>query len=147
MPTYTVLAPAGQLPSEHKRAIADRVSRAHNEVTGAPAFFAQVIFIEIAHGNWFIGGRPLESKHIYIHGHIRGGRPTEMKRELVLSLRDALAAGAEVPRSRVWCYIVDLPPAHMVEYGHVLPEPGEEAAWLEGLPPEDRALMESVGRG
>ena len=32
----------------------------------------------------------------------------------------------------------------MAEYGHVLPEPGGEAAWLESLPDGDRALMQSI---
>ena len=147
MPTYTVLSPAGQLSGQHKKTIAEKVTRIHSEVTGALLFFAQVVFVEIADGNWFIGGAPLQSDQIYIHGHIRGGRPAEMKRDLVIGLRDALAEGAEVPRSRVWSYIVELAPTHMVEFGHVLPEPGEEAAWMEGLPPEDRALMKSIGPG
>ena len=147
MPTYIVFAPAGQFSSEQKKTIAEKVTRTHSEVTGAPSFFAQVMFVDIADGNWFIGGAPLESDQVYIHGHIRGGRSAEMKRDLVIGLRDALAEGAEVSSSRVWSYIVELPPAHMVEYGHVLPEPGKEAAWMEGLPPEDRALMKSVGSG
>ncbi len=147
MPTYTVIAPAGQLSSEQKKAIAGDVTRTHSEVTGAPAFFVQVLFVDIADGNWFVGGTALVSNQIYIHGNIRGGRSAKMKHTLVLRLRDALASGAGLPTSRVWSYIVELPPANMVEYGHVLPEPGAEAAWLEGLPPDDRAMMESVGPG
>jgi hypothetical protein len=34
----------------------------------------------------------------------------------------------------------------MAEYGHILPEPGGEQAWLDGLPAEDRAYMQSVGK-
>jgi hypothetical protein len=33
----------------------------------------------------------------------------------------------------------------MAEYGHVLPEPGDEAAWLAGLPSEDREFMKATG--
>jgi hypothetical protein len=33
----------------------------------------------------------------------------------------------------------------MVEYGHVLPEPGDEATWMAGLPEADRARMLAVG--
>lgn len=147
MPTYTVFAPAGQLSSEQKRFIAGEITRTHSEVTGAPAFFAQVLFVDIAGGNWFVGGAALDSNQVYIHGHIRGGRCAEMKRSLIVGLRDALASGAGVPTNRVWAYISELPPAHMMEYGHVLPEPGGEAAWLEALPPADRAMMESAGPG
>lgn len=147
MPTYTVLTPAGQLSTAQKKTVANKVTRTHNQVTGAPTFFAQVVFVDVPEGNWFIGGAPLDARQIHVCGHIRGGRSAKMKRDLVIGLRDALAEGAEVPTSRVWSYIVELPPAHMVEYGHFLPEPGKEAAWMEGLPPEDRALMKSVGRG
>lgn len=147
MPTYTVMAPSGQLSSEQKRAIAEKVTRIHSEVTGAPSFFAQVLFVDIADGNWFVGGAALDSKQIYVHGHIRGGRSTEVKRALILGIRDALASGAGLPTSRVWSYIVELPPAHMIEFGHVLPEPGAEAVWLQNLPPEDRALIERFHSG
>lgn len=34
----------------------------------------------------------------------------------------------------------------MAEYGHVLPEPGDEQMWLDGLPAEDRADMQGVGK-
>ncbi len=40
---------------------------------------------------------------------------------------------------------VELPAVHMVEYGHVLPAPGNESQWLANLPHADRALMESIG--
>ena len=33
----------------------------------------------------------------------------------------------------------------MAEYGHVLPEPGDEQIWLDRLPAEDRAYMQGVG--
>ena len=147
MPTYTIHAPAAQLSNEQKKSIAGKVTRTHNKVTGAPTFFAQVIFVDVADGNWFMGGAPLKAEQIYICGHIRGGRPDEMKRDLLLGLRDALAEGAGLPTGRVWSYLVELPPAQMVEYGHVLPNPGEEASWLAALPSEERAIMEPVSRG
>ncbi len=146
MPTYTVLAPAGQLSNEQKNTIAREVTRTHNEVTGAQTFLAQVVFVDVAAGNWFLGGAPLDSSQIYVYGYIRAGRSGETKRKLILGLRDALAAGAAVPGSSVWSYILELPPAQMVEYGHVLPEPGMEASWLAELPVEDRTLMDSVRR-
>jgi len=32
----------------------------------------------------------------------------------------------------------------MIEYGHVLPEPGSEQSWLSSLPAEDRDFMQSI---
>jgi len=34
-----------------------------------------------------------------------------------------------------------------VEFGNVLPEPGDEAKWAEALPQADRAHMESFKSG
>jgi hypothetical protein len=34
----------------------------------------------------------------------------------------------------------------MIEYGYVLPEPGDEEVWTNALPKEDREFMQSVGR-
>lgn len=146
MPTYVVSAPAGLLTSDQKKTIAREVTRTHNAVTGAQSFFAQVMFVDVDDGNWFVGGAPMADRQVFIQGHIRGGRPAAMKHALVTGLRDALAVAAGLPATRVWSYIVELPPSQMVEYGHVLPEPGGEAAWLAGLPAADRAAMEAVGR-
>lgn len=145
MPTYTVSAHAGALSAEVKQRIASRITRTHNEVTGAQSFFAQVIFADIAQGNWFMGGAPAAPETLFIHGQIRGGRTADMKLALLSGLLDTVASAADVPRTSVWVYIVELPAAHMAEYGHVLPEPGKEADWLAALPATDRALMESTG--
>jgi phenylpyruvate tautomerase PptA (4-oxalocrotonate tautomerase family) len=146
MPTYSVFAPVGQLNSKQKADIAREVTRTHSEVTGAQTFFAQVVFHETQPGSWFIGGKELDGNQVYLCGHVRGGRPAEMKNRLVLGLRDVLMACADLRRNEVWVYIVELPPSHMVEFGHVLPEPGSEAAWLSAMPAEDRAMLEALAR-
>jgi hypothetical protein len=46
----------------------------------------------------------------------------------------------------VWVYVTEIPARQMAEYGHILPEPGDEKAWLDGLPAEDRAHLHSVGK-
>ncbi|MDB5828930.1 MAG: 4-oxalocrotonate tautomerase [Variovorax sp.] len=146
MPTYTVSAHAGALSAEVKQRIASRITRTHNEVTGAQSFFAQVIFVDVAAGDWFMGGAPAAPNTVFVHGQIRGGRTAEMKLALLTGLLDTVASAGDLPKTSVWVYIVELPAAHMAEYGHVLPEPGSEAHWLTALPAGDRALMESTGR-
>jgi phenylpyruvate tautomerase PptA (4-oxalocrotonate tautomerase family) len=146
MPTYTIFSPAGQLSSAQKATIARNVTRVHNEVTGAQTFFAQVVFHETTPDSWFMGGAPLEGSQVYLCGHLRGGRPKEMKDRLVLGLRDVVQEGAGVEKSKVWAYLVELPASHMVEFGYVLPEPGNEKAWLADMPKEDREMLEAIGR-
>ncbi len=146
MPTYHCTAPAGLLDAARKSAIAAGITRIHNSVTGAAAFFAQVIFTEVAPGNHFMGGAPLASDQIFVHGFIRAGRSVDDRERLVTEMVAALADLAALPRKCVWVYVTEIPARQMAEYGHILPEPGSEQAWLDGLPAQDRAFMQSVGR-
>ena len=144
MPTYTLTAPVGRLTSDQKARAAAGITRAHTEVTGAANFFAQVIVNEVPAGNYFLGGRPLATDQLFLHGQIRAGRSAVDRKRLLLALRDVVAEAAGADRRSVWVYLVDLPACDMVEYGHVLPEPGNEAAWLDALPEADRAHMRST---
>jgi phenylpyruvate tautomerase PptA (4-oxalocrotonate tautomerase family) len=103
-----------------------------------------VIFNEVPQGNHFVGGSPLRSEQIFVHGHIRAGRSSERKRELLEGIVDAISKTTEVAKRYVWAYLSELPPAQMIEYGHVLPEPGSEQDWLSSLPAEDRDYMQSI---
>jgi phenylpyruvate tautomerase PptA (4-oxalocrotonate tautomerase family) len=145
MPTYTVYATRGELSDRQKGAIASGITNTHSRVTGAQGFFAQVVFIEVEAGNWFMGGKKLAARQLFLTGSVRGGRPVEMKNQLVSGLCDLLCEAADFPKSGVWVYLNELPPSHMIEYGYVLPEPGQEAAWLESMPKVDRDFMEAVG--
>ena len=42
-------------------------------------------------------------------------------------------------------YLIDLPARDMIEYGHILPEPGDEQAWMDGLPETDRLRTQKTG--
>src|SRR5580698_7241041 len=141
MPTCIVSTASGRFPAEIKQRIAQEITRAHSDATGAQSFFAQVIFNEVPPGNHFIGGQPLRGEQIFVHGHIRAGRSARQKRELLEDLVKSISAVTSISPRFIWAYVSELPPAHMVEYGHVLPEPGSEASWLEGLPTEDREFM------
>ena len=146
MPTYTVFAQTGRLSDAQKSRVAAEITRVHNEQTGAQTFFAQVIFQDVPEGNHFVGGAPLANDHIFVHGQIRAGRDAATKRRLLERMLDAVITAASSKKVDTWVYIVDVPVAHMAEYGHILPEPGTEAAWLAGLPAADRALMEATGK-
>jgi hypothetical protein len=54
------------------------------------------------------------------------------------------AAQAESGRA-VWVYLNELLPRQMIEFGYVLPEPGDEAVWTSALPEKDRVFMQSIG--
>jgi phenylpyruvate tautomerase PptA (4-oxalocrotonate tautomerase family) len=144
MPTYIVSAASDRFSADVKQRIAEDITRIHNEATGAQGFFAQVVFNDVPKGNHFVGGSPLRSEQIFVHGHIRAGRSPERKRELLEGIVDAVSKTTSVAKRFIWAYLSELPPAQMVEYGHVLPEPGSENSWLSSLPAEDRDYMQSI---
>ena len=146
MPTYTVFAQTGRLSPAQKSTLAAEITRVHNEQTGAQTFFAQVIFQDVPEGSHFVGGAPLTGDHIFVQGQIRAGRDAATKRRLLEHMLNAVSTAASSKKVNTWVYIVDVPAAHMAEYGHILPEPGTEAAWLAGLPAADRAQMEATGK-
>jgi phenylpyruvate tautomerase PptA (4-oxalocrotonate tautomerase family) len=146
VPTYFVSAASGRLSGLEKQSIAKAITRIHNEVTGAQTFFAQVIFNEISNGNHFMGGVPLSSATIFVYGHIRAGRSSERKRDLLVRIVDAISDGTGFAKRFIWAYLAELPPSQMIEYGHLLPEPGTESEWLANMPTSDREYMERIGK-
>jgi phenylpyruvate tautomerase PptA (4-oxalocrotonate tautomerase family) len=146
MPTYTVTAPEGRLSERQKAAVAAGITRVHNAVTNAPTYFAQVLFVDVRQGNYFVGGKLLAEDQIFVHGQIRAGRTDTDKQRLLHELIDSVVLAAEASKTSVWVYILDLPASQMAEFGHVLPEPGQEAAWAGALPAADRERMKKTGR-
>ena len=147
MPTYFCTSTNGRLNSEQKRKIAGEITRIYGEVTGAPSFFAQVIFNEMKPDDWFMGGAPLTHDHIFVYGHIRAGRAAVDKTRMIKLMAEAVALAAQVESERaIWVYLNELSPRQMIEFGRVLPEPGDEPVWTAALPEKDRAFMQSIAK-
>ena len=146
MPTYVCTIKEGRLSPDQKSRIAGEITRIHCEVTGAPTFFAQVIFEEVKPGNYFMGGVPLIHDQIFVYGRVRAGRSIQDKLKMIKLIAEAVANAAGVSRTGVWIYIAELPARQMMEYGYVLPEPGDEDVWTNALPAEHRQFMQAVGR-
>jgi phenylpyruvate tautomerase PptA (4-oxalocrotonate tautomerase family) len=144
MPTYFVTAPAGRLSASDKQNIATDITEIHKQVTGAESFFAQVFFQETAPGNHFMGGVPVKHDGVFVYGHIRAGRTAAQKRDLLRRIVEAIGLRTSIKKRHLWAYVSELPPGQMVEYGHVLPEPGDEDNWLASLPAADRAHMQKI---
>src|ERR1700746_4147871 len=92
MPTYSVISVEGCLDATKRAKIASEITRIHSKTTGAPTYFAQVIFTEIAPDCYFVGGIPLKGQQVFVNGQIRGGRSAETKDSLIAQIT---AAGAE----------------------------------------------------
>ncbi|MBB1495253.1 tautomerase family protein [Propioniciclava sp. MC1595] len=145
MPTYTVRTTTGRLNGDARATLARAITTAHTAATGAQGFFAQVVFEEVDADRHFVGGAPIADELVFVHGQIRAGRTPEQKAALLDALGGAVREALGVPRRAVWVYLVDLPPANMVEYGYVLPAAGDEAAWLASLDDDTRHHLNALG--
>lgn len=52
---------------------------------------------------------------------------------------------AGISEQLIWIYLCNLEPTDMLEYGHILPAPGNEKAWFEQLPQSLRDYLTSLG--
>jgi len=145
MPTYTVTTANLRLTPTQESEIAATITEAHHQNTGAPGFFAQVLFTALPEQKHYIGGKPNRTQHIFIHGLIRAGRSAAAKtgliQQITLKAQEISGVGAE----DIWVYVQDIPPEQMVEFGRVLPEPGAEEQWRKGLSPAKRQDLAAAG--
>lgn len=145
MPTYTVTTANLPLSAAQKSQIAEAITAAHHAATGAPAFFAQVIFRAIESGEHFIGGKLNAHPHIFVHGMIRAGRGIDVKQKLMSEVAGKVRAIAGVGTEDFWFYIQDIDAPQMIEFGRFLPEPGAEDAWRKAITPDKQAQLGRAG--
>ena len=145
MPSYIVTCEEGRLTGSQKRKIAEAVTRAHGDSTGAPYYFVRLTFNEVKSGNYLLGGTQLDGDEIFVHGTIREGRPKHMKDSLMARLAADVAIASQMETNSVWVYLSELPPDQMIEFGRVLPSHGKEAEWAAALPEAEKARLESIG--
>jgi len=144
VPTYLCHTHRGALTPAQRLELARRITAVHSEVTATPRSFAQVLFRETDLDSHFVGGRAADPRSVWVHGHIRAGRTAEVRRRVVLGIRDHVVAVSGVPEHFVWAYLSELEPSDMVEFGQVLPAPGGERAWREGLPAAARRQLDDL---
>jgi phenylpyruvate tautomerase PptA (4-oxalocrotonate tautomerase family) len=146
LPTYICTTRENQLTPEQKELIVADITRIHCAATDAPSYFVQVIFETVIAQNYFVGGKPLQHDLIFIYGRIRTGRAMQTKTKMIQDMAEAVGRVARIPKSGVWIYVGELPARHLIEGGHVLPEPGDEDAWFKALPVADREWMQAIGQ-
>lgn len=145
MPTYTVTTANIALSPEQKSRIAAAITAAHHTHTGAPGYFAQVIFAAIEAGDHFIGGQRNTTPQVYIHGLIRAGRTDETKHALMEQILREARQTAGVGAEDVWVYVQDIVAEQMIEFGRFLPPPGAEAEWRKAITAQKLAELTRAG--
>lgn len=123
MPVYT-LANRGASNAASNQKIADAIADIHCDTTGAPPEFVNVLFMD---NHPLKGGATLS-----VTGNVRSGgnRNQELTNTLRENLRNGIAHAAGLPNSKVTIELIGFPASWGMEGGEILPEPGEEAEWL-----------------
>jgi phenylpyruvate tautomerase PptA (4-oxalocrotonate tautomerase family) len=134
MATYSVYYAGISLSTHQKYALAQAITKIHAEVTGAEAYFAQVIFKCLDIHDCFIGGELLDDAHLFLNGQIRQGRSEQTKKQLLVELEIAMQSTTKLASNQIWAYIDEIPPSQMIEYGQILPDVGNDSAWFSTLP-------------
>jgi phenylpyruvate tautomerase PptA (4-oxalocrotonate tautomerase family) len=134
MATYTVNYAGFSLSTHQKFNLAKAITKIHADVTGAEAYFAQVIFKQLDLHDCFIGGVLLDEPHLFLSGQIRHGRSEQIKKQLLVELEVAIQSVAGLAGHQIWAYIDEITPGQMIEYGQILPAVGEDGAWFSTLP-------------
>lgn len=124
MPLYICNSTAGSVPPEAKEKIAADVTRIHCDVTDAPAKFVHVFFFEDG------PMPPLGDKSAMLYGQIRHGRTDAQKAQICAEMKASLAEHTGLGADSLHTFTTDTPASWVMEGGDVLPEPGEEEAWL-----------------
>jgi phenylpyruvate tautomerase PptA (4-oxalocrotonate tautomerase family) len=145
MPTYRVTSANLALTTAQEAAIAAAITRSHHEATGAPAYFAQVIFAGIESGKHYIGGRAYSTPHLFVHGLIRAGRSVDTKAALIKDIAAKVHAIAGIGPEDIWVYVQDIPANQMIEFGRVLPEPGAEDTWRAAMTAKKLQELKAIG--
>ena len=119
MPVYHCSISEAKLDDAKRRQIAGDITRIHCEKTGAPPDFAHVLFADAAAG-----------AAASVVGSIRAGRSASLKDEMAGAMAEAVAKSLGVEPGAVRVVLLEVPAAWVMEGGAVMPEPGDEAAWL-----------------
>jgi phenylpyruvate tautomerase PptA (4-oxalocrotonate tautomerase family) len=143
MPTYMCYLPRDRFSLDQKAQIAGAISFRHSEATGAPPYFVQVV-IEGTQADRYLGGEQT-SDHIWIRGDIRAGRTEDQRTGMMTKMMHDICRITGVAEENVWIYVCNLGPTDMIEYGQVLPLPGQEKAWFERLPDSLRSYLAKLG--
>ena len=130
MPVYTCTTTESTLSVDNKKALAREIASIHSEINHVPSTYVNVVYHELPADSVYTDGVP--ANPVLVNGWIREGHPKTEVTRLAVEIASAVTRVTGVPAERVLVVFVTSPASFAVEGGRVLPEPGEEAAWIAG---------------
>lgn len=131
MPLYTISTDEPLAP-EAKLAAAKMITDTHCGHTGAPRTFVNVLYYQN------VPLRP--GVKLDIFGSVRGGRTLEANNNIERDMVARMATIAGYQSHEIEFSYIEVSASWIMEGGAVLPEPGEEEAWLAKHHPEAQAV-------
>ncbi len=128
MPLYRIVSEPGALTPAQKAAIAEGVVELHLRLAGGARAFVNVLFETFAAGDLYVGGKP--APRMLMSASVRTGRTQETKAALLTGFSALVSRIAGVPEAELLISIGEVRPENAMEAGHILPQVGEEEAWL-----------------
>ena len=130
MPVYTCTTTTGTLTADIKSALAQEISRIHAEINHVPSTYVNIVFHELPPGAVYTDGVP--ANPVLLNGWVRSGHPADKTTRLATEIAAAVSRIANVDPDRVLMVVQNSAASGAVEGGRVLPEPGQEQAWIAG---------------
>ena len=112
------------------KALAGEIGTLHSEINHVPSTYVNVVFHELPAASVYTDGVP--ASPVLVSGWIREGHPKAETTRLATEIASAVTRITGAPAERVLVVFESSPASFAVEGGRVLPEPGEEAAWIAG---------------
>ncbi|SPM39818.1 hypothetical protein MNAB215_2011 [Mycobacterium numidiamassiliense] len=133
MPLYQIVNQEGLLSDTQRAEIAAGVTDIHLDLAGGLRQFVNVVFQEYRTGLGFNAG--IIGAPMVIAGNIRAGREQAVKTAMMEAISALVIRVSNISPKDLTVSIADVKASNAMEGGHVLPEPGEEAAWLAKVGP------------
>jgi phenylpyruvate tautomerase PptA (4-oxalocrotonate tautomerase family) len=130
MPIYTCTTSESTVEPETKAELAKEIGRIHAAINNVPSTYVNVTFHELPKDNIYTDGVP--ANPVLVSGWVRAGHPEAETTHLAQEIAEAVTRITGAPAERVLVVMQSSPARFAVEGGRVLPEPGEEGAWLSG---------------
>src|ERR1700678_3431176 len=126
MPYYQLFMPEGVLTSSSRSTIAKEITHIHCEETGAPESFVQ----EIKKGTQYTAGEIDDQVGVFL-GMIREGRSIKERQRIIQRMSKSISGVLGRPEKELILNISEINSATAMEFGLILPHPGDEPDWLE----------------
>jgi phenylpyruvate tautomerase PptA (4-oxalocrotonate tautomerase family) len=133
VPIYTCTTATSTLTPDTKAALAGEIGALHSSINHVPSTYVNVVFHELAPDSVYTDGTP--AAPVLLNGWVREGHPPEETTRLATELAAAVTRICGIDANRVLVVIQSSPARFAVEGGRVLPEPGEEQAWMAAAKP------------